>query len=135
MYQKYNQHPELIRLIGAVAVSQQFRQMLLQNPEQILEHGCLGYQFNLTTEEAAFVTRTAVGDIREFSLQLWEWMGQNGHGNGSCPGEKLSQTVLPFEDAFASAPASTVPRSVEEEEEPAHRVFASEPISVSWNGR
>ena len=90
MYDKCNQHSELIRLIGAAAVSRGFRQRLLENPELVLERGYLGYQFNLTAEEVALVTNAAGGNIQEFSLQVWEWMGRNGHGNGAHLEEKPS---------------------------------------------
>jgi len=120
MYQKHNRHPELIRLIGAAAVSKRFRQMLLRNPEQILEHGYLGYRFDLTAEEAALVSRAATGTVQEFSLQLWEWMSRDAHGdgNGSQRPEKLPQIAQPFEDVSAGTPVSTVPLSIKEEERP-----------------
>ena len=137
MYQKYNQHPELIRLIGAAAVSKQFRQMSLQNPRQILEHGYLGYQFDLTAEEATAVNKTVAGTIQEFSLQLWEWMGHNGHesGNGSQPARELPQMAQPFEKVLASVPVSTVSGPVEEEKEASRRFSASQPTSLSRKGR
>ncbi len=116
MYQKHNRYPELIRLIGATAVSKRFRQTLLRNPEQILEHGYPGYQFDLTAEEAALVSRAATGTVQDFSLQLWEWMSRDGHGDGSQRPEKLPQTAQLFEDVLAGTPVSTVPLSIEEEE-------------------
>lgn len=132
MYQKYSRYPELIRLVGAAAVSKQFQQMLLRNPEQILEHGYLGYQFDLTTEEAAVVISAAVGDIREFSLQLWEWMGRNGQGgnNGSGPGE----ANRPLEGSFAGVPGSTVPVRVEEKSSADSYPFSSNSTFISWRG-
>jgi len=133
MYQKYSQYSELPRLIGAAAVSKRFRQTLLRNPEQILEGGYLGYHFGLTAEEAALVKRATVGDIQGFSLQVWEWMGRNGHGNESAM--EPPQSAQPFEDVFAGIPVPTVPVSIKEEEKPARRLFTSKSTSTSWNGR
>lgn len=137
MYQKQQRHPELIRLIGAAAVSKRFSQMLLRNPKQILEHGYLGYRFNLTAEEAVLVSTTPAKSIQEFSLQVWEWLDHKGNGgaNGGHPAEELPQTTWPFESALSAPPVSSVPASVEEEKKPAHRAFAPEPASLSWNGR
>ena len=129
MYRNYSQHSELNRLVGAAAVSRQFRQTLLQNPRQVLDHGCLGYQFNLTAEEAELVTgAAALGDIRPFSLQVWEWMGHHGCGEAS------PRTASPFEDAFVGARSSTAPVE-EEREKPQHRLFASQLSSISLNRR
>jgi CheY-like chemotaxis protein len=125
MYQKYNQYPELNRLVGAAAVSKQFRRMLLRDPERVLERGYLDYRFDLSTEEAALVKgAAAVGDARGFSLRVWEWMDH------SHPGERLSQTGLPFEHAFAGTPASMVPVPVARVEEP-----VPEPEPSSWDWR
>ena len=137
MDDKYNQYPELLRLIGAAAVNQQFRQTLSRNPRQILEGGYLGYHFDLTKEEAALVNQAAGKDIRDFSLQVWEWMGHNGRGNGS--GHRFSRD-LPhdapsFGELFAGAPVSMAPVSSEEKEGLTHRESASEPTLMSWNGR
>ena len=129
MYQKYSQHLELTRLIGAAAVSKQFRQTLLRNPEQILEGGYLGYHFSLTAEEAALVNRATTGGIQEFSLQLWEWMGRNR------PAAESPRTAEPFEDVFASTPVRTVPVSIKDEKEPARHLLFAKSTSTSWNGR
>jgi hypothetical protein len=75
MYDKYNQYPELIRLIGAAAVSRQFRQTLSRNPSQILEGGYLGYHFDLTKEEAA--SRECVGA----DINVMEWEVRHGSVN------------------------------------------------------
>ena len=130
MYDKHNQHPELIRLIGAVAVSEQFRQMLLQNPRQVLEHGCLGYHFDLTTEEADVVSTATAGTIQEFSLQLWEWMSGNGHANGSRPPEESPHTAQSFEDILASSQVSAIPVSIEKKK-PDRCPFAVQPTFMS----
>jgi CheY-like chemotaxis protein len=138
MYDKYNQYPELSRLIGAAAVSQQFRQTLSRNPRQILEGGYLGYHFDLTKEEAALVNQAAGKDIRGFSLQVWEWMGRNGRENGSGHrfGGELPHDAPSFAELFAGAPVSMAPVSSEEKEEgPTHRENVSEPTLMSWNGR
>lgn len=129
MYQKYSQHPELTRLIGAAAVSKQFRQTLLRNPEQILEGGYLGYHFSLTAEEVTLVNRATTGGIQEFSLQLWEWMGRNR------PAAESPRTAEPFEDVFASTPVRTVPVSIKDEKEPARHLLFAKSTSTSWNGR
>lgn len=143
MYQKYHQHPELIRLIGAAAVSKQFRQTLLRNPRQILEHGFLGYQFSLTVQEARLVRETAADNIQEFSRQVWEWMSYNGdqggnNGNGSSRekgGRRLDkpQVVLPLEDILASALDTTVQMDVQEEKPPTGP-FSSDSTFDPWRG-
>jgi CheY-like chemotaxis protein len=136
MYLKYHRYLELNRLVGAAVVSKRFRRMLLRNPERVLEHGYLGYQFSLSAEEAALVKRAAaVDDIREFSLRVWEWMNRNDRGGGSHLGERSPQTGLPFEDAFASAPASMAPVSVARVEGIAPRSSTSEPEPASWDWR
>jgi CheY-like chemotaxis protein len=135
VYQKYKQHSELIRLIGAAAVSKQFRRALWQNPERILEHGYLGYQFDLTTEEATLVNKAVVGDIQEFSLQLWEWMSRNGHGNDNPPIGELPQITHSFEGMVASTTIPADPVSVEAEKKFVSPSFASEPTSMLWNER
>jgi CheY-like chemotaxis protein len=134
VYQKHEQHPELTRLIGAVAVSKQFRQALLRDPERILEHGYLGYQFDLTTEETTLVNKVVGGDIHEFSLRLWEWMSRNGHGNGSPPIDKLSQTTHSFEEMATSTTIPADPVSVRAEKF-ACPSFAPQPTSMLWNER
>lgn len=135
VYQKYEQHPELTRLIGAAAVSKQFRQALLRDPERILEHGYLGYQFDLTTEEATLVNRIVAEDIQEFSLRLWEWMSRNGHGNDNPPIGELPRITHSFERMVASTtiPADAV--SVEAEKKFVHSSFAPKPTSMLWNER
>jgi len=131
MYHKYNQHPELIRLIGAAAVSKQFRQMLLQNPRQVLEHGYLGYHFDLTAEEADVVSNATAGNIQEFSLQLWEWMSGNGRGDGSRPPEEFPHTAQSFEDIFAGTQVPAVPVSVKEKKKPDRRPFTLQSTFMS----
>lgn len=132
MYQKYAQYSELNRLIGAAAVSKRFRQTLLQNPEQVLEHGCFGYQFDLTTEEAALVRGAVAGDIHEFSLQVWEWMSCNGNGDGSRPSKKLLQSEQSLGDVFAGTPVSTAPVYVKEEKQSTWCPFPSNPTFFAW---
>lgn len=126
MYEKHNQHPELIRLIGAVAVSEQFRQMLLQNPRQVLEHGCLGYHFDLTAEEADVVSTATAGTIQEFSLQLWEWMS----GNGRQPPEESPHAAQSFKDILVGTQVSALPVSVEKTK-PDRCPFALQPTFMS----
>ena len=94
MYQKYHRYPELNRLVGAAVVSKRFRRMLLRDPERVLKRGYLGYWFDLSAEEAALVKEaTAVEDVREFSLRVWEWMDRNGRERGSYLGEWSPQPV------------------------------------------
>lgn len=143
MYQKYSRHSELNRLIGAAAVSKKFRQQLLQKPEHVLEHGYLGYQFNLTAEEEALVRGAVAENIRDFSRQVWEWMGRDGHnsdddrGNGHrydevCePMEKLSQDALPCRDVFVDAVDPTAPLC-NERGELLTRSFLLDSTILSW---
>lgn len=139
MYQKCSQHPELIRLIGAAAVSKRFRQMLLRNPGHILEHGYLGYQFDLTTEEAEMVNTSTAEDIQKFSLRLWEWINGNGHGsnndngNGGHRPEKLFRADQPFDDVLASTTVSGIPVRVKEEKQ-VTCPFSSHSTFFSWKG-
>ena len=137
MYELYNQHPELNRLIGAAAVSKRFGQMLLQNPQHILEHNYLGYHFNLTPQEAAFVRGTVAATVQEFSLQVWEWMGRNGQQNrsGAHPAQAFRQMDGPFDRAYLGAPVSTDPTFVQEKRMTPLRFSTSQPTSPSWNGR
>lgn len=138
MYEKYRQHPELIRLIGAAAVSERFSQTLLQDPEQVLEGGCLGYQFDLTAEETALVKDTEAETIQEFALQVWAWMGRNGDGarnNSGQPIEGSFEEVEPFEKASVGSPVSMGSASVHEGEKVALHLFASQSTPMSWNRR
>lgn len=135
MYQQYSQYPELNRLVGAAAVSKRFRRTLLREPERVLERGCLGYRFSLSAEEAALVKgAAAAGDIREFSLRVWEWMNQNSRESGSHLEERPSWSDLPFEDTFTGTPASMVPASVARAES-TPRSSAPEPEPASWGWR
>ncbi len=133
MYPMHNPHTELNRLIGAVAVSKRFRQTLLQNPKQVLEQGYLGYRFDLSPEEVDLVCNTSAEDIREFSLQLWEWMSRNSYGNE--PSEKLPQTAESLEAVLTSIVVPTVPVSIEEKEKLDRSPFASQFTFLSLSRR
>jgi CheY-like chemotaxis protein len=109
--------------------------MLLQNPRQVLEHGCLGYRFDLTTEEADLVSTSIAGDIHAFSLRVWEWMSRNSHAKGSQPLEAPTPTAQSVEDILATNQVSSDSMSIEEHKEPDRSPFASQSSFLSHSRR
>jgi len=135
VYEKYNQYPELNRLIGAVAVSKQLRQTLLQNPRLILEQGYLGYKFDLTEEEAVLVSSAAGGDIQEFSQQVWNWMDRNGNGHDNPFAERQFKIGEMTGNLFVNSVVPVVPISTRIKTGVAGYSFLSESEPLSWDGR
>jgi chemosensory pili system protein ChpA (sensor histidine kinase/response regulator) len=135
MYRKYNQHPELNRLIGAVAVSERFRVALQQNPKQALARGYMGRRFGLTEEEESFVCEAVEGDIRQFALRVWEWMGQSRPDKREASRVDAGLPETAFREGKYGAPLGPAVPVVVQEEWSDRRFVTSEPTFEPWNGR
>ncbi|MFZ5916934.1 MAG: response regulator [Chloroflexota bacterium] len=137
MYDKYHRYPELIRLIGAVAVSPIFREALVQDPLVACEQGLFGFRFDLTPEQARLVSSAKGADAQQFSLQVWEWMDHDGQEDGHNGTEEAGYNgaLNLLEDDLIRLEAPRIPRYVNGEKKAERHVLASEPRSLPWNGR
>lgn len=136
MYRKYNQHPELNRLIGAIAISEQFWAALQQDPKQALAQGYMGYRFGLTPEEELLVCETVGKDVKKFALHLWEWMGQSPPDKGVVSRVDAEFPGTAFRERKYGAPLGpAIPVVAQKEEGSDRRFFAPEPTFEPWDGR
>ena len=63
-------YTELSRLLAAAIVNDQFKMLLLDDPESALENGYLGESFQLTEEERALLVSIRSGTLTELAKQL-----------------------------------------------------------------
>jgi hypothetical protein len=63
-------HTELSRLLAAGIVNDQFKTLLLNDPESALANGYLSESFQLTVEERALLISIRAGTLTELAKQL-----------------------------------------------------------------
>ena len=61
---------ELSRLLSAALVSQQFKQMVLQQPERALAEGYMGQHFDLDAVDRAIVCSRQANTLQELAIAL-----------------------------------------------------------------
>lgn len=64
------QSPGLNRMFAAAVVNQQFRELLLSNPQKALQNGYLGETFLLTSEELNLVISIRARTLPELASQI-----------------------------------------------------------------
>jgi len=63
-------HTELSRLLAAAIVNDQFKTLLLNDPESALANGYLGESFQLTDDQRALLVSIRAGTLTELAKQL-----------------------------------------------------------------
>lgn len=69
----YRNQSEISRVLTAAVVNENFRKMLLANPEQALERGYRGESFHLSKEERSRLAAIRATSLTEFAAQIPRW--------------------------------------------------------------
>lgn len=67
---KPNNSSELSRVFAAAVISQQFRDMLLNQPEQALQNGYFGEPFLLSREEQDLIVSIRARSLSDLAIQV-----------------------------------------------------------------
>lgn len=68
-------HPGIDAVFAAAVVSQSFRSLLLQNPEQALRQGYMGKRFGLSAEDASLIVSLNAGSLGDLAKQVVQTLG------------------------------------------------------------
>ena len=69
-------HPGISAVFAAAVVSQTFRSLLLQDPEQALRQGYMGKRFGLSPEDASLIVSLNAGSLCDLAKQVVQTLGQ-----------------------------------------------------------
>ncbi len=71
-----NNHPGVSAVFAAAVVSQNFRDLLLKDPEKALRQGYLGRRFVLSAEDASLIVSLNAGSLGDLAKQVVQTLGQ-----------------------------------------------------------
>ena len=63
-------HPEYSRILSAAVINQQFRDLLINDPDQAISRGFNGESFNLSTKEKDELSSLKGLSLADFASQL-----------------------------------------------------------------
>ncbi len=69
-------HPGVSAVFAAAVVSQNFRDLLLKDPEQALKQGYMGRRFGLSPEDASLIVSLNAGSLGDLAKQVVQTLGQ-----------------------------------------------------------
>ncbi len=64
------QHQEISRLLTAAVINENFRKLLLANPDKALSTGYRGEPFHLASEERRLLAAIRANSLAEFAAQI-----------------------------------------------------------------
>jgi hypothetical protein len=72
----HDSHPGLSSVFAAAVVNQNFREMLLNEPEKALKQGYLGKRFALSQEDASLLVSLNAKSLKDLANQVVRTMGE-----------------------------------------------------------
>jgi len=72
-----NNSSSISRVFAAAVVNQQFRDMLLQDPNTALQNGYLGETFSLSKEERDLIVSIRANSLSDLAKQVTRSLGSN----------------------------------------------------------
>ena len=72
----YSENGEINRLLCAALVSEEFRNLLLENPTVALKNGYLGESFTFTRKERSAVLAIDAATLDEFTVRLMDHLNR-----------------------------------------------------------
>jgi len=71
----HDSHPGLSSVFAAAVVNQNFREMLLKEPEKAIKQGYLGKSFSLSEEDASLLVSLNAKSLKDLAKQVVHTIG------------------------------------------------------------